>query len=239
MPTSEDSVSGSPIPTDQTPELDRERGEDYYTSNHTEYRPPHLNYENFPSTQPNGSNTQPRQAWPIQTYSTMREPEHVMHDSNDNYTHHTARADDPSIARPYLAYILSQNYGSYGGAGGSDSRLTMQAIANHNYNTGNGYYGWQYPSQVGGYNNLYVDDYDESTGHIMLSSRSGSQASMITDDYVPIPSTSEDPSVELCYTGSWHDGTATPRANIEEGDLNGACGDDSDNNGNFDAGYGS
>ncbi|KAI1093715.1 hypothetical protein F5B19DRAFT_500992 [Rostrohypoxylon terebratum] len=247
MSGSESPVHDQMFPADQAPELDREGGEDYYTPNHTEYRPPNLNDENFPSTQPNGSNTQPRQVRPIET-DNMPQPGHMTPSEIDNYTYqpyttsttytdYTLGAEDPFIARPYLAYVLNRDYSIYGGAGGTDSHLTMQAVANHNYNIGNGYgscdslNGWQ-PPRVGF--NFHADSgYDWSTSHIMPSSGPGSRAPTIDNDYVPGPSHFESLSAELRGTGSWPaEDIPVPRASIEDKDLMGAYGDNGENNGN-------
>ncbi|KAI2473637.1 hypothetical protein F4781DRAFT_139630 [Annulohypoxylon bovei var. microspora] len=211
------SASDKTFPADRASESDGGCVEEnYYTPNHTEYRPPHLNDENFSSTQPGGSNTQPRRFRSIETNNAASESGHVMDRGNGNYTHNpytpstaytesTLKAGDPFIARPDLAYYYNHDYDRHDG---NRERLTMQAIAAHDRTYETGYYGnnvngWA-PHQVG-FNNFQPDSANNwSTSHLILSSGPRSQASTTTNNYVLVSSTPDDFSSEMIRdAGSW------------------------------------
>ncbi|KAH9998054.1 hypothetical protein F4779DRAFT_169523 [Xylariaceae sp. FL0662B] len=140
----------STTPSDQITDLDRlsEQGwefveaDNYYTTNFTPDRPPHLNDRNFSSVQNNGPVTQPRG---LVDASVGFDIEHMYFDTEGNYTpssdsvntESTLKSGDPFVNRPlirprtYLDFCLNRNYD------GAAQPLTEQAIAafNHSNNT--------------------------------------------------------------------------------------------------------
>ncbi|KAI1457454.1 hypothetical protein F4805DRAFT_179623 [Annulohypoxylon moriforme] len=229
------SPSENTLSTDRTSESEGEYVErHYYTPNHTEYRPPHLNGVNFSSTTPDGSNTQPRGVRSIETDNTTPELAHMTDGGDGNYTYgtytpSTAYTESTLRARPDLEHIV--NYDYYNQSGNNSGRLTTQAIAALDSNNANGYhdniYNWQTP-QVGYNVNFHADSgFDLSTSNLMFSSGPKSQTSVTTNNYVLVPPAPEDPSADIIRdAGSWLNDIPAPPAgfssDIADEDISGA-----------------
>ncbi|KAI0889712.1 uncharacterized protein GGS22DRAFT_3105 [Annulohypoxylon maeteangense] len=203
-------------PTGRVSESERENGEEhYYTRSHTEYRPPHLNGDNFSSTQPSGYNTQPRRVKSIETDDAIPESVHVTDGAGDYtyqpYADSTTYTESTLRGRRYLHHILNHDYFNYDGNG--SARLTTQAIDTLNHNNENGYQGnvhdWEMGYNVNYPAGLPVDfhadsGFDLSTGNLEGSSAPQSQASVMSSNYVMVPPAPEDPLADIIRDAGAH-----------------------------------
>ncbi|KAI0147970.1 hypothetical protein F4776DRAFT_291800 [Hypoxylon sp. NC0597] len=203
--------------TGQASEEDRQRIDEeihdhYYVDNYTEDRPPNLNNVNFPSTQPGGSYSQPRQGTSVNTLpETILDTMHVTNDIDGNYTYKqyvpstvqtdsTMRAGNPFTPRAELAYYINRDYQCHAGTG---QPLTRQAMAVHDSNQTQSYggdlYNWN-PPQVG--HNLSPADpgNDWSTSYMKPA---GPMSETETANSWVFPPNPEDHSADIIYAGNW------------------------------------
>ncbi|KAI1143301.1 hypothetical protein F5Y05DRAFT_148736 [Hypoxylon sp. FL0543] len=209
-------VPDNDVLTDRASEDDRNYAEgqsqDHYDGIHTEHRPPHLNDENFSSTQLTGSHTEPR---PLTNgeipHGAMLDSMHVTNDTDGNFsfeqnvpptvrTDNTMRAAGPFVPRPDLAYYI---YGDYQWQNGPGQPLRSQAIAALDHNQMQSYdgnlYNWQPPQR--GFNS-HEDLYSNwSTSH--LTPADPMSQGPTTDSWVFPPNPEEHPADLFRNVGGW------------------------------------
>ncbi|KAI1761840.1 hypothetical protein GGR53DRAFT_451573 [Hypoxylon sp. FL1150] len=216
------------------PNRDSPRGNThhYYADNYTSDRPPHLNDDNFSSTQPGGSASQPRRAPSVHVPIDVGMGSNVQHypsSFRSANTNSTMKAGDPltqqstnttgAVAgggpfeqRAYLAYYLSRNYDT-----SAAPSLTTQAVAalDHSNETGpyNGnIHGWL---PGAGYN-VAADPAGNnwSVEYLPMAGSSGRHSSVATNhSWTMVPSHHHDPRAENIYgVGEWQtDVAADPK----------------------------
>ncbi|KAI2602356.1 hypothetical protein GGR54DRAFT_624558 [Hypoxylon sp. NC1633] len=151
----DNSTSKYAVPDDRASELDRDSVEwnnythhhdtnytHHHDTNYTSSRPPHLNDENFSSTQPGGSTTHPRTLTTPYRYPKNLDIDldldHVTENADTKSAHQryapssantegTLKRGDP-FQRPDLSYLATCDFGT-----AAEHRLTEQAIAAHDY----------------------------------------------------------------------------------------------------------
>ncbi|XXG94965.1 triacylglycerol lipase [Hypoxylon texense] len=108
---------------DTCSEQDEYPGRGYYTSNYTSDRPPHLNDDNFSSTQPGGPAYQPRRLPSVDLIG-----QHVtsVMETSESATNSTVKGGDIFAQRPYLDDYVNRDYRD---PTASSSSLTMRAVA--------------------------------------------------------------------------------------------------------------
>ncbi|KAI1372733.1 hypothetical protein F4677DRAFT_246869 [Hypoxylon crocopeplum] len=218
---SKQSNSDHPVLVDLTSESDWEHvdgnNDDYfhndhyfYTDNYTARRPPHLNNRNFSSTQPTGSNTQPR-------VFEMPQDLNLEHVTNDMVAHRsyarsstntesTLKDGDPFVKRPYLQYYVNRNYSYEDGTPQPTAQLTEQAIAAHDHsNEVSPYDGNVYKWLPGTGHNFHTNAANDwSTGNLMPTGPR-SHISLATSMSWTVLPTAQDQFTSgiICGAGGW------------------------------------
>ncbi|KAI0173388.1 hypothetical protein GGR52DRAFT_571901 [Hypoxylon sp. FL1284] len=179
----------------------------YYTDNYTSDRPPHLNDDNFSSTQPGGPAYEPRR--PPSVQASELDTMHVTTQGR-NYTPHypassrsantssTVRGGDPLVPRPHVDFFANQyNYDDPGAVS-----LTAQAISTHNHSNETLLYNGDIPSWVlgAGYNIAGDGSNDGNSRYVQVSSDSGRHSSVATDSSWTMVAPAHDSQAET-FTG--------------------------------------
>ncbi|OTA64822.1 hypothetical protein K449DRAFT_392916, partial [Hypoxylon sp. EC38] len=187
--------------------IDEQSQDNYYADNYTPSRPPNLNDDNFPSTQPSGPYSQSNQVTNVNGLpESVPESVHVTNDTNANYTYgysptsttqmgSTMNASNHFIPHPEVVYYNDRGYQRRDETG---QRLTRHAIAILERNQAQSYDGNPYtwmPPLVG--HNLYADpDSHSSTGYLAPGGHLSQNPT--TSSWV-FPPTPEDHSVSNLY----------------------------------------
>ncbi|KAI1775618.1 hypothetical protein F4818DRAFT_383627 [Hypoxylon cercidicola] len=100
--------------SEQEPESLDGGSHDYYTDNYTSDRPPHLNDDNFPSTQPGGYGYQPRRPPSVHPSElnlvTDPDTDYTVPSSGSANTDGTVREGDVFARRAYIGHYVSYDY---------------------------------------------------------------------------------------------------------------------------------
>ncbi|KAI6085439.1 hypothetical protein F4821DRAFT_149887 [Hypoxylon rubiginosum] len=189
---------------DRCSEQDQESLGDYYTGNYTSDRPPHLNDDNFSSTQPGGSAYEPRRL-----PSTQQSELHGLHVTayagtqyTSSNTNSTVKGGDPFAHRPHLGYYVQHDYSNL-----AAPSLTTQAVAALDYSNetqpsyGN-VNGWLPGAGFSFTANLA--DNNSSVEYLPVSSSSGRHSSVATNQsWTVVPAASDPMAESINGIGEW------------------------------------
>ncbi|KAI4867525.1 hypothetical protein F4820DRAFT_413355 [Hypoxylon rubiginosum] len=192
---------------DKCSEPEESPGKSYYTSNYTSDRPPHLNGDNFSSTQPGGSTFQPRRP-----PSVHLSGQHVTTDTETDYdaqhypssgsanTNSTVKGADPFAQRPDLDYLVNRDYHD-----STAPLLTAQAVAALDHSIETQWYNGDIRSWMrAGYNITADATNNGSTGYLQMSNGSMSHSSVATNRSWIMVTTAHDPQAEnINGVGGW------------------------------------